>query len=175
MPKEIELKYRCEDSQEIRSRLLKLGASFVKAVKQVDIYFQHPCRDFAESDEALRLRIEEGGVCELTYKGPRERSGVKAREELLTTVNDPAAVVAMLERLGFLEVARIEKTREVYILSGVEVALDDVRSLGTFVELEDKGGGAGNLRRVAAELGISGEPLRETYLEMLLRATGQSP
>jgi adenylate cyclase class 2 len=39
-----------------------------------DTYFRHPCRDFAETDEALRIRIRRfNGHFEafLTYKGPR--------------------------------------------------------------------------------------------------------
>lgn len=174
MSREVELKFRCEDLDRARSKLRELGASLVKVVSQVDIYFQHPCRDFSKRDEALRLRVEEGGATELTYKGPREAGVVKAREELSTVVGDPAAAAKILEKLGFLEVARVKKAREVYAVSGVEVALDTVEGLGTFVELEDKGGGLGELRRVAAELGVSGEPLKETYLEMLLRASERS-
>ncbi|MEM0093068.1 MAG: class IV adenylate cyclase [Thermofilum sp.] len=175
MSREVELKFRCENLESVRSKLASLGASFVKVAEQVDIYFQHPCRDFAERDEALRLRVEEGGVSELTYKGPREGGVAKAREELSTTVNDPAATAEILKRLGFFEVARVRKRREVYRVSGVEVALDTVEGLGSFVELEDKGGGVAELRKVAEELGVGGEPLRETYLEMLMKVTGRSP
>lgn len=174
MPREVELKFRCRDLEEARRRLQRLGASFRGVSRQVDVYFQHPCRDFAKRDEALRLRIEEGSLCELTYKGPREQGDLKAREEVTISLNDPDALMLILGRLGFSEVARVRKVREVYVVSGVEVALDAVEGLGDFIELEDKGGGTEALRRVAVEIGIEGEPLRETYLEMLLKATGRA-
>uniref|UniRef100_A0A7C1TAF3 Class IV adenylate cyclase n=1 Tax=Thermofilum pendens TaxID=2269 RepID=A0A7C1TAF3_THEPE len=174
MPKEVELKYRCKEPEEVLRRLEALGARYVGEYQQVDVYFQHPCKDFAQSDEALRVRVSEGAV-ELTYKGPRERAaGGKSREELIVSVSDPGQLLEMLRRLGFQEVARVRKRRRVFLAEGAEVSLDYVEELGVFVELEDRGAGAEKLREIAESLGLGGPPVEETYLEMLLRASARA-
>ena len=69
MKLEVEQKYRIENPAALRARLVALGAEFAPAVRQVDAYFNHPARDFAQTDEAFRIRSI-GGENYLTYKGP---------------------------------------------------------------------------------------------------------
>jgi adenylate cyclase class 2 len=102
---------------------------------QTDLYLSHPCRDFAKTDEALRLR-EEGGRVALFYKGPKLDPRSKTREELSVAVPDPAAMRMILERLGFRPVAEVRKTRRNFGLGPVEVSLDRVAGLSGYVELE---------------------------------------
>jgi len=174
LPKEVELKYRCAEPEEVLQKLRSLGARYIGEFQQEDVYFQHPCRDFALSDEALRVRFS-GGAVELTYKGPREQaSGGKSREELIVPVGDPERLLELLRKLGFREVARVRKRRIVFLVDGAEVSLDHVEGLGVFVELEDKGAGAKELREIAESLGLRGPPVEETYLEMILRASAQA-
>jgi|UniRef100_A0A7C3SNL2 adenylyl cyclase CyaB, putative len=174
MPREVELKYRCAEPEEVLRRLESLGARHVGDYHQEDIYFQHPCRDFASSDEALRVRISEEGV-ELTYKGPRgQLPGGKSREELIVPVGNLECLLELLKRLGFQEIARVRKRRRVFLVEGAEVSLDYVEGLGAFVELEDKGAGTENLRKIAETLRLGGSPLEETYLEMLLRTSARA-
>jgi adenylate cyclase class 2 len=84
-------------------------------------------------------------------------------------VGDAAAARALLELLGFREAVRVRKRRELYRLGGVEVALDTVEGLGTFVELESKGALGERLVELLELLG-AGEPLRETYAELVAKA-----
>ncbi|NPA47538.1 MAG: class IV adenylate cyclase [Thermococci archaeon] len=112
----------------------------IRTERHEDTYFGHPCRDFASTDEALRIRIKRfDGHFEafLTYKGPKLDDRSKTREEIEVAVEDPDGYSKILERLGFSEVAKIVKTREVYFVEkGVTLALDDVEGLGKFVEAE---------------------------------------
>jgi adenylate cyclase class 2 len=173
LPREVELKYRCAEPGDVLRRLEALGARRIGEFQQEDVYFQHPCRDFALSDEALRVRFS-GGVAELTYKGPREHvSEGKSREELVVPVGNPEQLLELLRKLGFREVARVRKKRIVFLISGAEVSLDHVEGLGVFVELEDKGAGAMGLREIAESLGLRGPPVEETYLEMILRSSAR--
>ncbi|ABL77448.1 class IV adenylate cyclase [Thermofilum pendens] len=178
MPREVEVKFRVEGHDVLRRKLREAGAAYVDTVDQVDIYFQHPCRDFASTDEALRLRVNysgSGSYAELTYKGPKEGGWAKNREEIVARVEAAEALRKILERLGFSEVATLRKHREFYVLDGTEVSLDYVEGLGFFVEIEDKGGGVEALREVVSRLGLTGEPLPKTYLELYLeeKATRQ--
>ena len=54
---EVELKLRA-DHEAVRAALDDAGASADVRVRQVDTYYDAPHRDFAETDEALRLRRE---------------------------------------------------------------------------------------------------------------------
>ena len=71
---EVELKFRVADLPAVEGRLAALGARFAAPVEQVDRYFAHPARDFAQTDEALRLR-RVGDEIAITWKGPRLAGG----------------------------------------------------------------------------------------------------
>ena len=53
---EVEQKFRIADLAAIKAKLMQLGASFAEPMNQIDWYFNHPSRDFAQTDEAFRLR-----------------------------------------------------------------------------------------------------------------------
>ncbi|MDQ1251406.1 MAG: adenylate cyclase, class 2, partial [Euryarchaeota archaeon] len=52
---EVEVKVRA-DHEQIRPILKKIGAVKIKTEIQSDTYFAAPHRDFAKTDEALRIR-----------------------------------------------------------------------------------------------------------------------
>lgn len=54
---EVEVKVRA-DHASVRDRLDDVGAESLDRVRQVDTYYDAPHRDFAETDEALRVRRE---------------------------------------------------------------------------------------------------------------------
>lgn len=153
---------------------MALGFSPWGVSEEVDTYFQHPCRDFAATDEALRVRVS-GRSAVLTYKGPRVGAGAKTRVEVSTSAEP--SVVELLEKLGFAKVAVVKKRREYYEGLGVLVSLDEVEGLGEFVEIEkvvareeDILGAVEELRRIASLLGLV-EEVKETYLELVLKHT----
>jgi adenylate cyclase class 2 len=145
---EVELKVRA-DHESVRKRLEELGGAHRATVEQVDTYYDAPHREFAETDEALRLReettLEESAKTqsepveahtELTYKGALIDDGTKTREEHETRVEDSEAMVAILQGLGFDPAHVVEKVRHRYNLRGYTVTLDRVRGLDEFVEVE---------------------------------------
>ena len=166
---EIEIKTRSVDNGKIERTLLERGATLSKDCDQVDEYFNHPCRDFAITDEALRLRKDPNG--KITYKGPKVDRSTKTREEIEMDIEDPEKMAHILVRLGFRSVAKVRKKRKEYVLDGVTVSLDSVDGLGDFVELEVQGEnaeeGRSRIERLRDELGLSGSE-RRSYLEMLL-------
>ncbi len=133
---EVEAKYWSPSNEKVEKTLVHLGAKKVFSGTMEDVYFAHPSRDFGKTDEALRLRKLEG-TSELTYKGPRmHQENAKAREELTLRTDSPLAAQRIIERLGFKEFHTVRKTRTSYILDKLRIELDDVESLGEFVELE---------------------------------------
>ena len=53
---EVEQKFRVNDMLAVEHALRRLGAHIEPPQLQVDCYFAHPARDFAKTDEALRIR-----------------------------------------------------------------------------------------------------------------------
>ncbi len=171
MDLEIEVKAYAADLAAIEARLQRLGAVFTGAVHETDTYFNHPQRDFAQTDEALRIRIADDRAF-MTYKGRKLDTLSKTREEIEVAVGDPAAAMRLLERVGFTPVARVRKLRRTYKLGGFTVCLDDVTDLGTFVEVEARGTADIEPARDAALALLKQLKLQKTerrsYLELLL-------
>lgn len=143
---EVELKVRAAHD-DLRERLREIGATPVGRIRQADTYYDAPHRDFATTDEALRIRREERidddsawgpdhSTTKVTYKGPLVEAESKTREEFETGVDEGETLDSILRRLGFDPVATVEKTRERYEHDGYTVALDEVAGLGEFVEVE---------------------------------------
>ncbi len=176
---EVEAKLRvdCSLLEEIRGKILSAGGRLLEEVTEVDTYYAHPCRSFLATDEALRLRVKRGASgAKLTYKGPRLPGPAKKRLELEAEVE--GGLEGILERLGFRPALRIVKKREYYEVGGGVVTIDVVESLGCFVEAET--GPEGDPLELLNALGIHGEPVAETYVELALRGArpsgrGQAP
>ncbi len=140
-----------------------------------DAYYAHPCRDFAATDEALRLS-RRGGRADLTYKGPRLDARTKARREIVLPVADERAAQALVEALGFRPSLVVRKRRSLHEAQGFEVALDEVPPLGHFVEVErqlpegsDRAAAEREAMALLASWGLV-HTERRSYLEMLLEA-----
>jgi adenylate cyclase class 2 len=118
----------------------------------------------------LRLRTTPTGGW-LTFKGARRvEDGLKAREEIETTLGDAAATRLLLERLGFRPVFRYQKYRETWSLDGQHVVVDET-PIGDFLEIE---GDAEGIHRVAAALGFTrGDYLTESYVALFFAAGGK--
>jgi len=182
---EVELKYPVSDILAVETRLTALGASISAGQLEVDVYFTHPVRDFAQTDEALRIR-RKGDRYTITYKGPKIDAATKTRRELdlpLDATDDSGCKqwFDMLEALGFRPAGEVRKSRRKARLdwrnSNVEVSLDCIERLGEFVELEliveDETDGSPALDEaksciasLADQLGLL-QSERRSYLELL--------
>lgn len=183
---EVELKFPVADGAAVEAMLARLSADFRPAIEQADLYFGHPSRDFAQTDEALRLR-RAGDAVAITWKGPRIGQGAKTRREIElplaaspSAASGPATLEAwtdLLTALGFRRVWEVVKRRRPARLlwegRAVEVAIDTVTGLGDFLELEivttetEIPQAHACLESLAARIGC-GQSERRSYLEMLL-------
>lgn len=189
---EVEIKVPA-DLDATRERLRAAGAERVDARRQRDTYYDAPHREFAETDEALRIRREtplEGGVSSaardrdaaatVTYKGPLIEDASKTRAEHETGVDDGEALASVLAGLGFEPAATVEKRREFWSYDGFTVTLDAVTGLDEYVEIEravEDEREVDAAREAAIEaldrLGLDAdEQVRTSYLGLLLAADG---
>jgi adenylate cyclase, class 2 len=184
MTYEVEMKFPVTDPTTFKTRLAGLGATIAAPQPEVDVYFAHPARDFAKTDEALRIR-RKGASNFITYKGPKIDALTKTRREIdlpLPSGEQTAqAWTGLLEMLGFVAVGEVRKSRRKARVDwqgrSVEVSLDEVDRLGVYVELEliakadDLDAARANIISLAEALGLeSGE--RRSYLELLRAKRG---
>lgn len=181
MKLEVEQKFRIDDPAEMRKRLAALGAVEQGSIRQVDGYYAHPNRDFAATDEALRIRLS-GDQSFITYKGPKLDSTTKTRHEIDLPLGGGQAAAdgfaQLLLALGFRPVGEVKKSRTTSLIPRgewhIEAAIDEVDGIGTFIELELVVDVA-DLDRARAEVGALAELLdlkageRRSYLELLLK------
>jgi adenylate cyclase, class 2 len=183
---EVEQKFRVRDHDALAKRLIELGARDAGTIEQLDNYLNHPSRDFAQTDEALRLR-QIGQSNFITYKGPKLDATTKTRREIELPVppgNEMLQHYAkLLTTLGFRPVAEVHKTRRQFQLSWrgreIEIALDNVTDLGDFGEFElladenDLEAAKSAIASLATALDLT-ESERRSYLELLLESRRNS-
>lgn len=176
---EVEAKARAKDLRVVEARLGALGAVLEANKVERDEYWAHPSRSFAETDEALRLRIttaDDGGGwsgADLTYKGPKLDAVTKSRreEKVEFAVDAVPALRRVLEGLGFKPVATVTKDRKEFEAGGLTVCLDKVEGVGDFVEVElishDLESAKARVLAFFKQLGLDPSE-RRSYLELKL-------
>jgi adenylate cyclase class 2 len=180
MKYEVEQKHRVSDEAALIARLQQRGGNLEKPTEQSDQYYAHPCRDFAKTDEALRIRAVSDKSF-VTYKGPKLDTTTKTRREIELPLDaddhDGSQFASLLASLGFTPVAVVRKRRKKFRIAAdehdIDGALDDVDGVGCFVELElqandeDLEAAKRIIAKLASDLDL-GPSERRSYLEMLL-------
>jgi len=172
---EIEVKASVEYPKQLERSLIEFGATPIGIETQADTYYNAPYRDFGKTDEALRIRVEDGRSV-LTYKGPKMDKVSKTRKEVETEIKDLDGMGNILSSLGFFPVATVTKKRKNFRVGDFFISLDEVRDLGHFIEVEIGVKDSRNFQekvesifRFMGKLGINRESsIRKSYLEMIL-------
>jgi predicted adenylyl cyclase CyaB len=124
----VELKARIHDLPQAREVASRLATRPGEQQQQRDTYFHSPTGRFK-----LREINDQAGQLIWYQRASQQQS--KSSHYLLIDVSDSDAMRTVLEAaLGIRAV--VEKQREIYFYHNVRIHLDDVRSLGTFLEFE---------------------------------------
>ncbi len=169
--RETEVKLRVSELDPVRESLRRLGAQRSRERHLEDnVLFEDAGGSLRERGTVLRLRRTPGKGL-LTFKGPRQlEGGVKSREELETTVEDPGALETILRRLGYRPVFRYQKYRESWSYRGQEIELDET-PIGSFLEIE---GDLDGIHTVAGLLGFSPRDyVSESYVGLFFASGGE--
>ena len=166
--REIEIKLAAPDVQTAQ-KWLRAGGFRVyrRRVFESNIVFDLP--DGALRGQARLLRVRQAGTRSiLTYKGPPDPGPHKSREELETGFDNPVAIRAILDRLGYRPVFTYEKYRTEYRQPGQKgIATIDETPIGAYVELE---GSPAWIDRTARKLGFSQDDyILDSYGRLYLR------
>ena len=136
---EIEIQVNIENSKPLLAFLEK-NADFKSEKHQIDEYFSPTHRNFTEVrpvKEWLRLR-DSGNKYSITYKNWHydESGRSHSCDEYETEIEGLDQLKKILNVLDFKPVVRVDKLRKIWIYKDYEVAVDSVKRLGDFVEIE---------------------------------------
>jgi predicted adenylyl cyclase CyaB len=128
MARNVEIKARAEDLANLRSKVASLAPLPPEVVLQSDTFF-------VVSRGRLKLRHFSDGTGELIFYERPDHTHPRESSYIRCDCPDPFMLSALLSRtLGVRGV--VEKRREVFMLGRTRLHLDDVRGLGSFVEIE---------------------------------------
>lgn len=133
--KEIEVKILNINPEEIRKKLLDLGAKKTFEGDVDIITFEHPNININPKDELLRLR-KLGNKIELCYKKKDQNSVVRSSEEIEVNVSNYENTLIILKKLGFTERFNGGKIRESYKKGDLKFEVDTYPWLPPFLEIE---------------------------------------
>ena len=128
MARNVEIKARVADLPRLRDRVAALALAPPQALEQTDTFFPVP-------GGRLKLRRFADGAGELILYRRPDRPGPRESAYFRMDCRDPADLGAILRRrLGARGV--VEKRREVFLVGRARIHLDEVRDLGTYLEIE---------------------------------------
>lgn len=147
MAYEIELKLKLFNSEQVMAFLSK-NASFMYEEHQVDDYYNPPHKNFfANFDQVtewFRLR-RTNDKNSINYK---DYSKITYCTELESFVENIDEVEKILEVLNFKKIITVDKKRRAWFWKDIEISIDEVVGLGTFIELEYKGAATEEIEKV---------------------------
>ena len=164
----VEIKAICNDREKIRRILLERNAKFIGLDHQVDTYFR---------SSSGRLKLREGNIENnlIWYQRPDQAGPKTSHCVLYKTEKDSALKAILHDAMGVMVV--VDKEREIYFIDNIKIHLDQVKGLGTFLEIEaqseegDKSEELLNSQCVQLmdELGIRNEDLvNKSYSDLLM-------
>lgn len=169
MPENVEIKARLRGKiASARERALVLSTEAPKVIEQEDTFFFVP-------RGRLKLRVSNAAPAELIYYERADESSPNRSIFFAAHIDDPTAMKRVLETsLGIRGVIR--KTRELFLAANTRIHLDDVESLGRFIELEvmlageSEATGHKKCREMMHALGIDETDLVDcAYIDMLVK------
>lgn len=123
----IEIKARCENPDHIRTILNKHNADFKGTDHQIDTYFKVP---------EGRLKLRRGTIeNNLIFYKRSNQKGPKSSNINLVPAEHPEKLHTLLESALGIKVV-VDKEREIYFIDNVKFHIDEVKGLGSFVEIE---------------------------------------
>lgn len=167
----VEVKARCDDLQRVRDVLTRRNARRVGRDRQRDTYFR---------TRQGRLKLREGEIENaLIFYDRSDETGPKRSDVILYHPEPGSTLRTLLVHALGVDVV-VEKSRDIFFVDNVKFHIDEVRGLGTFVEIEaidvDGSIGVESLRRLCRMylnvLGIAEDMLVAGSYSDMLRGSG---
>ncbi|OJI06507.1 hypothetical protein BK004_03105 [bacterium CG10_46_32] len=134
--KEVEVKAKVTDLTELKQKLESLGCEFTEPIIQDDrIYIKNgeTLASVGKGFIALRIR-RTGEKYVFTFKKTLDNGLHKLEHEFV--IDNPDEAHKVILELDFYEASHVSKTRQKCKYQGMEICLDEVEGLGSFIETE---------------------------------------
>jgi len=138
---EVEVKYPLYNSEDVLKSIEIINAKkILNNEHQVDAYFTPYHKNFLDNEiisEWLRIR-ESDKKCSVNFKRwlPIGEKIQTHCDEFEVSISDVKTMELIFKALDIREIIRVEKTRNSWILNGIEISIDFIEKLGYFIELE---------------------------------------
>ncbi len=148
--REIEVKAKLRNKASFLVAAEKLGIKFGEAITQDDTTYETDLPHNDPNWNIFRIRVQNGQQI-LTMK---HKASTRSRDnhEYETVIEDSNEIIKMLNRLGYTFGVRIRKKRHIAHHKGLELCLDEIDELGSFVEVEKLAGDDANVDAIQDEL-----------------------
>lgn len=148
--KEIEVKALLKDSESFLKKASERGIEFGESIIQDDMTYEtkKPYND--PSWNIFRIRKQADKIIlTMKYKASDRSRDNHERESVIA---DAEQVADMLERVGYSPGVRINKSRQTAKYKDLELCLDEIDELGSFVEVEKLANEDADVDTVQSEL-----------------------
>jgi len=136
--REIEIKVKIKNLQEIEGKLKEKGCNLSDAISQHDVIYSKGGNNkewgsMKEGDVIMRIRhLKDSAEFNLKQQKSSELDNI----EFETKVEKPDVMHSILLMLGYSPEVEVKKNRRKGKIGEYEVCLDEVEKLGTFMEIE---------------------------------------
>ncbi|MEO1514508.1 MAG: class IV adenylate cyclase [Bacteroidota bacterium] len=127
MPRIIEIKAHCPHAEQIRQTLMEHNAWLKGEDHQVDTYF-------VVANGRLKLRQGRVESALIHYQRPNQTGPKLSDVSLYRSADYPALKSTLEKALGIW--VEVDKRRAIYFIDNVKFHIDQVKGLGSFVEIE---------------------------------------
>lgn len=131
---ELEMKFSINNHKDFEAKVLALGFEFIKEKKQSDYYYSPAHKSFAGTKKYY-LRVRQQGDGSAIFAFHDVIDDLKT-EELEVDVSDFVVFSEILKKLDCHLDCLVEKNRKIYRNDNFEITIDQVKDLGSFMELE---------------------------------------
>ena len=150
MRKEIEVKIKINDQSLSKAKAwLEKNATYQGEKNHTEYYLNKPATTFfftapegyRDAMDYLRVRLTETGdsACfKKFHEDPIEKRPLYC-DEYEVEVSDGKKTLELFKALGYTDQTLMQKTRNTYSFDCFEIVIDQVKNLGTFMEVELKG------------------------------------
>lgn len=170
--REIELKFKIDNMDNLLNKLEELGCSLSDVIEQEDVVFVSDLDNVESVSGSVWLRIRKmKDKTELNFK---KQVTVNESKEIEFCVDDFEAAQDFLKALGFKEWVRVAKARRYSKYKDLNICLDKVERLGSFIELEylaeedDNNSYEDMIKEVALELGIDVSSIVDSFYDTMI-------
>ena len=173
------------ECEEVKNKLIELGASYEGVVNINDHYFcRNDTKSFSEVEMkgvgsfSLRLReqskVGKPKETAMNVKVITRQNDHNSWEEHETLVESMDESTAILKAIGFKPFCTIRKKRVTYSLEGVSIAIEDIEDFGLGIEAEimttknKEDSAKAKIDRILSEIGIDSSKIVEKSITNII-------